>query len=217
VNLVGSMIRQEFHRELDDIKGKVVVLFALVREGVAAATDALLTGDRIRAEELVSADERLDALDTEIEAMAERLLLTQAPMASEYHFLVTAMRIVPELERSGDLVEHIAQRAGRGIGPQLTPTMRGIVQQLGDKVGALWQVAATAFERRDPSVHDELEAADADVNTLARQLWADTATSDLPSETKMELALIARFYERLGDHACHITARIRPVAGQTSR
>ncbi len=217
MRLVGRLIRQEFHRELDDIQGKVVVLFALVREGVAAATDALLTSDRLRADELVAADQRLDSLDSEIEAIVERLLLTQAPMASEYHFLVTAMRIVPELERSGDLVEHIAQRVGRGIGSQLSPTMRGIIQQLGDKVGALWHVAAGAFERRDPSVHGDLETADLEVNALARQLWTDTAASDLPSETKMELALIARFYERLGDHACHITARIRAVAGQTSR
>ena len=214
---MASYIRQEFHRELDDIKGKVVVLFALVREGIAAATDALLTSDRIRADALVSADERLDSLDTEIEAVVERLLLTQAPMASEYHFLVTAMRIVPELERSGDLVEHIAQRVGRGIGSQLPPILRGIVQELGDKVGALWQEAADAFERQDPSVYDDLRAADRAVNALAHQLWSGTVASDLPSETKMELALIARFYERLGDHACHITARIRPVAGRAVR
>lgn len=210
-------VRKGFTSALDSIDERVNRMFALVSESLVAATEAFLAADREVARSVATRDADIDDLEKEIEAIVERTLLFEAPVASDFHRLVTALRIVPELERSGDLVEHIAQRAGRGIGSQLPPTLRGIVQQLGDKVGILWQVAADAFERRDPSVHDDLATADLEVNALARRLWADTVTADLTSETKMELALIARFYERLGDHACHITARIRPVAGQTSR
>ena len=69
-----------------------------------------------------------------------------------------------------------------------------------------------AFERRDPSVHDDLRAADRMVNSLAHQLWTGTVAADLPSETKMELALIARFYERLGDHAVNVAGQVRYLA-----
>jgi phosphate transport system protein len=206
---VVAPVRQEFHRQLDEIRRKVLVLFALVREGVPLATDALLSGDRHSAERLVAADQRMDELDLEIEGLVERLLLTQSPMASEYHFLVTALRIVPELERCGDLVCHIASRAARGVGGEFPPVIRGTVQHLSDEVGHLWQLAVDAFDRTDGEAHEELIRRDTAVDDLARRLWNDTVEAGLPAPITMELALIARFYERLGDHACHITARLR--------
>jgi phosphate transport system protein len=153
-------------------------------------------------------DELIDALEHDVEEIVERNLLFQAPVASEFHHLIAALRIVPELERSGDLAEHIATRAARGLGTQLTPAVRGLVEQLGQSAVAIWQAAADAYDAPDPGAADRLESMDDEIDDLHERLWTELAGSDLPNEVVMEMALVARFYERLGDHATHITARL---------
>src|SRR5439155_14628604 len=105
---VPDELRVEFHRELEKIDRQVLGLFALVGECVAGATDALLTGDRDAAKVLVERHALIDRAYLDIEEVVQRLLVLQSPVASELRFLLTAFRIVPELERSADLSEHIA-------------------------------------------------------------------------------------------------------------
>ena len=180
----------------------------MVSEGLAGATDAFLGGDTDQARKVIDADADIDALELQIEQAIERTMLIQAPVAGDFHRLVCALRIVPELERSGDLAEHIASRAARGLGNQLPAAVRGLVQELGDKVVGMWRMAADAFADGDSSVGPRLEALDDEVNALHQRLWDELARSDIPTEVAMEMALVARFYERLGDHADHIAARL---------
>ena len=70
-------------------------------------------------------------LEVELEQVVERELLLQAPVAGDLRYLVSVLRVVPELERSGDLAEHIAKRAGTGLAGRLTPAVRGMVEQMG--------------------------------------------------------------------------------------
>jgi phosphate transport system protein len=198
-----------FHRELEIIDAQVVRLYAMVTENLAAATDSFLSGDREQAREIANADELIDAIEAEVEQVAVRALLMQAPVASEFHHLISVLRIVPELERSGDLAHHIASRASRGLGANLPPAVRGIVDQLGERVVAMWREAADAYAERDQDAADRLDALDDEVDALAERLWAVLIEQQVPTETAMEMALIGRFYERLGDHAMHITARLR--------
>ena len=108
-------LRIGYHRELDSIDQKVLRLFALVSEGVAAANEALL-GDDADALAAVRAGERtIDALMLELEADIERLMLLQAPVAGELRYALALIRIVPELERSGDLAVHIGARIAQAV------------------------------------------------------------------------------------------------------
>src|SRR5436190_7391980 len=124
-------LRVGFHRELDKIDAQVLQLFALVVEGLAGATDALLSGDRESARALVARDRIIDTIYVEIEDLVQSLFALQSPMADDLRFLLSVLRIVPELERCGDLTEHIAQRAAQGLTPELTPRIRGQVEQMG--------------------------------------------------------------------------------------
>ncbi|MGH9290890.1 MAG: phosphate signaling complex PhoU family protein, partial [Acidimicrobiales bacterium] len=117
----GRELRKRFHQELDDIDASVIRLFALVTEGVAAASESLLASDTEMARRLADRDALVDQLEADLEQVAERELVTQAPMARDMRYLVSVLRIVPELERSGDLAEHIAQRAATGLALRLTP------------------------------------------------------------------------------------------------
>ena len=201
-------VRKAFHEELADIDDKIRQLFALVAEMLAAATDSFLAGDRSAAREVAGRDELIDALEREVEEVVERNLLFQAPVASEFHHLIAALRIVPELERSGDLAEHIASRAARGLGMELTPVVRGLVEQLGQASVSIWKAAAHCYDAPEPGAADRLEVMDDEIDDLHERLWAALAESELPNNVAMEMALVARFYERLGDHATHITARL---------
>src|SRR5207237_1981533 len=127
-------------------------LFALVSEGVAAATDAFLSGDREAANSLVDSDKVIDELYCDVEELVQRQFALQSPMARDMRFLLSVLRIVPELERSGDLAEHIAARAARGLSSALTPRIRGLVEQMGKAGTELWREAGGAYVDRHGGV-----------------------------------------------------------------
>jgi phosphate transport system protein len=91
--------RQEFQRELQAIEGKVIELFAMVAEDLPGATEALLTGNVELVQALAEREKVIDALYPEIEELANREIALQAPVASDLRFLLSVLRIVPELER----------------------------------------------------------------------------------------------------------------------
>jgi phosphate transport system protein len=205
-------LRVAFHEALNEIERKVMQLFAMVRESLSAATDTFLAGDRALAREVVDRDQLIDELDADIQQLVERNLLRQAPVADELRFLLTVLRIVPELERSGDLAEHIASRAAEGIGNELSPKLRGIVQQMGTISSDMWRAAADAFIDRDPGAAERLNDIDEPLNALKRELYDRLSSGEVGFSTAVEMALVGRFYERLGDHAKHIAKHIRYLA-----
>ncbi|MSO86537.1 MAG: hypothetical protein EXQ71_03325 [Acidimicrobiia bacterium] len=201
-------LRVGFHRDLDVIDQKVVRLFALVTEALAAANEALL-GDNTDALATVRAGEKMiDGLMLEIEGDIERLLLLQSPMAGDLRYALAIIRIVPELERSGDLAEHIAKRAGTGLVAQLSPAARGMLERMGTVAIELWRMAAEGFIQRDPTAGERLEAADDEVDELHTRLTAELLAGGVAGSAAADATLVARFYERLGDHAVHIAVRV---------
>lgn len=208
-------LRRRFHQQLDDIDARVIRLFALVTEGVAAASESLLAGDTDMARELTGRDALVDQLEADLEQVAERELLMEAPMARDMRYLVSVLRIVPELERSGDLAEHIAQRAATGLALRLTPTVRGLLEQLGTTCVEMWQGAADAWAERDAEAAGRLDATDDQIDNLHDQLVEELGKADIALPDALQTTLVGRFYERLGDHAVHIAERIRYMATGT--
>jgi phosphate transport system protein len=102
--------RQAFQHELEAIETQVVDLFAMVAEDLPRATNALLSGNSEVVRGLAERDQVIDALYPKIEDLADRELVLQAPVASDLRFLVSVLRVVPEIERSHDLVVNIARR-----------------------------------------------------------------------------------------------------------
>ena len=205
-------LRKRFHHQLDDIDARVIRLFALVTEGVAAASESLLAGDVEMARQLASRDSLVDQLEVDLEQLAERELLMQAPMARDMRYLVSVLRVVPELERSGDLAEHIAQRAATGLALRLTPTVRGLLEQMGSTCVEMWRAAADSWAERDPEAAERLDTADDRIDSLHDQLVEELGMADIALPDALQTTLLGRFYERLGDHAVHIAERIRYLA-----
>lgn len=201
-------LRVGYHRELDLIDQKVVRLFALVSEAVAAANEALMGDDLDALATVRTGEATIDELMAELETDIERLLLLQAPVAGELRYALTLIRIVPELERSGDLAEHIAKRAGTRLAAELTPAARGMLERMGEVATELWRAAADAFADRDAAAAEALEAADDELDDLHKALTTELLSGAVGTTLAADATLVGRFYERLGDHAVHIAVRV---------
>jgi phosphate transport system protein len=209
--------RQEFDNELEAIEGKVIELFAMVAEGLPVATQALVNGNDEAYPLLAARDAAIDALYLEVEGLANREILLQAPVASDLRFLLSVLRIVPELERSHDLVVHIAAAASHSLGNELTPRATGLVERMGDLASQMWRTAADAWYQRDRAAVDALAEQDDDMDELHSSLTAELAAGQMAVPVAMEMALVARDYERLGAHAVNIARRVVYLAGSAPR
>ena len=184
-------------------------LFAMISEGLAGATDAFLSEDRARARALVAGDQAVDSLQADIEALINAELdAPDAPTATTIRGLVAVLIIVLELERSGDLVEHIALRTAQGMAAGLTPRARGLIQQMGDEGVQMWRQAAAAFAARDPFAAERLRSVDDRLDDLHVSLGTELAQCVISVPVAIEMGLVARFLERLGDHAVNVARRI---------
>jgi phosphate transport system protein len=205
--------RQDFQRELDAIEARVIELFGMLAEDLARATDALLTGNNEVVKLLAERDKTIAGLYPELEALASRAILMQAPVASDLRFLLTVLRIVPELERSHSLVEHIARRADHFLANDLSPRTRGLAERMGALAADMWRQAIDGWYRRDASVADAVAERDEEMDELYSSLFGELASGTMALPVTMEMTLVARFYERLGDHAVNVASRIIYLAG----
>jgi phosphate transport system protein len=205
--------RQEFQRDLEAIEAKVIELFAMVAEDLPGATEALLSGSNEVIQVLLEREKVIDALYPEIEELVNRVIVLQAPVASDLRFLLSVLRIVPELERSHDLVVQIASRANHILGEDLSPRTRGIIERMGKLASEMWRQAVDSWYQRDRSVALTLDARDDEMDELHASLIAELASGGMTLPVTMEMTLVARFYERLGDHAVNIARRVAYLAG----
>lgn len=201
--------RKQFNEQLAEIDAKVIRLFALVTEGIAAATDALLADDPSAAQAMADRDTAVDELEADLEDLTVKEIVRQAPVAGDMRYLVSVLRVVPELERSGDLAEHVAQRAVRGLAPRLTPALRGILEEMGSTAVEMWRAAADAWAERDEEAARRVDTTDDRMDDLHERLVAELLGAEVDMPDAVQTALVGRFYERLGDHAVHITERVR--------
>jgi phosphate transport system protein len=205
--------RQEFERALEAIEGKVIELFAMVAEDLPGATSALLTGSNEMLSVLAERERLIDALYPEIEELVNQEILLQAPVASDLRFLLSVLRIVPELERSHDLVVQIASRANHILGEDLSPRCRGLIDRMGNTASGMWRQAVDSWYQRDRSAAAALESRDDEMDELHASLIAELASGRMALPVTMEMTLVARCYERLGDHAVNIARRVAYLAG----
>ncbi len=205
--------RQEFQRELEAIEAKVIELFAMVAEDLPGATRALLTGNNEVLRVLNEREQVIDALYPEIEELVNREILLQAPVASDLRFLLSVLRIVPELERSHDLVVQIASRANHLLGDDLSPRSRGLVERMGTLTSEMWRQAVDSWYQRDRSAAVTLKERDDEMDELHASLIAELASGRMALPVTMEMTLVARFYERLAAHAVNIARRVAYLAG----
>jgi phosphate transport system protein len=191
--------------EIDRIFAQV---FALVGEGIAGATHALLAGDRDAAKELVMRDEVVDKLIGQISTNVQRQLVYGETSVAERREYVAILRMLPDMERNGDLAEHIARRAARGLGAEMSARSRGLIERMGEVAATIWRETADAFAERSAEAATSIDDLDDELDDLHVSLTAEVVAGTMPLPVAIELAMVARFYERFGDHAVNLARRM---------
>jgi phosphate transport system protein len=190
---------------------RIAQLFALVTEALAGATHTLLTADVGGASAIVAADLAVDELTNDLVSLVWEEIESYAGDLAELRWLVTVLLILPELERSADLAEHIAQRAVSGLGTEMSPVSRGLVQRMSEVALEMWAAASDAFVDRARG-GAALDNADEELDVLRDRLIAEVAVAGMSPTVSGQVVLLARFYERLGDHAVNLARRIDTFA-----
>ncbi len=202
-----------FHEDLDSIRGMLVTLAAHVTEAIPRATEALVENNLELAQNVIAGDDVLDLLSVQIEERCYSLIALQGPMGSDMRRIVTAMKINGEYERSGDLAVNICKGVRRSYGMALTPTLRGLITSMSEEAVRLTRLSIDAYAEG----HVGLAAALGDIDDRLDDLQSDfieaifaaAASGELSIQETVQLALIARYYERIGDHAVNIGERVQ--------
>lgn len=189
------------------VEQPILRLFGFVREALGRATYALLNGDTELAQAVIDGDQEIDEATADLELDVWSRIEAGDHASSDLRALVGILLILPELERSADLAEHIAHRALSNIGAEMTPVARGIVQRMSEVAAEMWQLVAASY-----SVHNaralELAEEDEELDILHDRLTAEIAKGEMPTKVTAQVTLISRFYERIGDHAVNLSRRI---------
>lgn len=202
-----------FHEDLDRIQADIVHLAAMVTERIPRGTEVLLTSDLAEAQQLIEDDDELDLLSLEIEEHCYSVLTLQQPVATDLRSLVTALRLVSEIERSGDLMVNVAKAARRIYDAELDPRLKGLIERMGEVSARLFKLAIDAYAERNAGLASALDDMDDELDALHREFIAAIFESQhgggIALQPAVQLALVGRYYERIGDHAVNIGNRVQ--------
>jgi len=204
--------RSTFHQQLDDVQRDLVRLAARVTECIARGTEVLLALDLAAAQALIDGDDEIDVLSLDIEERCFMLLARQQPMASDMRAVVTAIRLTSEIERSGDLMVNVAKAARRLYGSTIPVPLRGLLTAMAVEAVRLYGLAMDAYAEGDASKAAAIDDMDDRLDQLHRDYIE--AILELHSDVQevqmaVQLALVGRYYERIGDHAVNIGERVQ--------
>ncbi len=202
--------RRTYHQQLEVLREKLLEMASVVRENIERCTRAFVGGELDVLDSIVADDSEVDAIAAEIESGVYKILATQQPMASDLRFLVSLLRIVHEVERTGDLLVNIA-KAGKQIYPhEIAKSLRGTIVSMGKQAQTMFSQAIAAFEKLDVKKAAALEQMDDVIDDFLRDLLRDIVkASDEEIEVSIRVALVGRFYERIADHSVNIGERVR--------
>ncbi len=208
-------LRTSFHSQLDDLRDRIASLAALVTENIPRATEILLSQDLEGAEYVIRADDEMDSRALLLEEECYEVLALQSPVASDLRRVVAALRIIADVERSADLAVNICKAARRIYGQRLDPRLRGIIQKMGDQAQQLFKEATEAYLNDDAIRAAALADMDGYLDLLQREfvqaIFQSHSEGTIDLQVAVQLAVVARFYERIGDHAVNIGERVRYV------
>ncbi|MGY1721632.1 phosphate signaling complex protein PhoU [Blastococcus sp. SYSU DS0533] len=204
-------MRDSYHEELDDINTCLVEMANSVGSQMSTATTALLDADVALADLVIAGDDQIDATRESIEQRTFTLLARQQPVAGDLRTITTAMRIVADLERMGDLAAHIAKVARMRFPDHAVPQeVRPAFLEAGNVAELLITKTATVIAKRDVEAAQELETDDDAMDQIHRGLFRQLLSEDWPHgiESAIDITLLGRYYERFADHAVSVARRV---------
>jgi phosphate transport system protein len=208
---MGEALERHFDEELVALKEKIVLMGARSEELVRRSIIALYRRDRVMAEQVIADDRAIDEMELDVEQHCIDLLALRQPMAVDLRFLTAALKISNDLERVGDHGVNIAGNVIR-LASQTAAQMPDQFQLLAEVSTGLLRDTLDAFARKDAVTAMSLVRRDDKVDELNRQVFKQLVAlmnQDPDSiSTCMELVMVARNLERVGDLATNIAEEV---------
>ena len=200
-------VTRHFEEELEVLQQRLLSMGGLAEDRMGDSVKAVTQRDPALVERLLVGDEPINALHIEIDDRCFKLLALHQPMAADLRAIVAPVKINTDLERVGDLAVNIAEAAKRYLQhPPVKPLID--IPRMGDIAQRMLRDALDAFVRRDTQLAEAVLAADDTLDALKTQIFRELLTFMLsePStiEPSLDLILISRHLERIGDHATNI-------------
>ncbi|CAN5793877.1 phosphate signaling complex protein PhoU [soil metagenome] len=200
--------RPRLHSQLEELDRQLIEMMRAVAERVGPTTDAFLEADTHAASSLIDADKLLTHDCTELEEAGYLLLATQSPVASDLRRIIAVQRSVNDVQRTGNLLTHVAESLSWVHPPSLPRELRDTIRQLGTVAGDMLQHAADAWVNHDALAAEDLERQDDEADLLQKMVLSELYTGSQTIEESVSLGLIARYYERAADHAVEIARHL---------
>ncbi len=198
---------RHFQEELGILQERLLAMGGFAEERVREAVLGLSTRDVAAVDRVLDGDEPINELHIEIDDRSFKLLALHQPMAADLRAIVAAVKINTDLERVGDLAVNIAEAAKRYL---LHAPVKPLIDipRMGTIAQRMLRDALDAFVRRDTTLAEAVLAADDELDGLKSQIFRELLTYMMQDTAKIEpaldLILVSRHLERIGDHATNI-------------
>ncbi|MFC3490881.1 phosphate signaling complex protein PhoU [Glycomyces rhizosphaerae] len=194
---------------LNELNELLVEMARRVGDAVEQASAALLETDTASAEAVVSADDQVNALQFQVDDRIVELMTQYDPVATDLRFVLGAVRISVDLERMGDLAKHVAKSVLlRAPVPVIPDSLRADFAAMGAAAVQISQKLVTVLEEQDHLQATQMGLDDDELDAIQERIHAQLPTLGYGPQTAVDVALLARFFERFGDHAVRISHQV---------
>src|SRR5687767_10668719 len=200
-------VGRHFQEELEQLKTRLLEMGGLAEDRVRAAVETLVSRDASRVQRILTGDGPINQLHIEIDNRCFTMLALHQPMAVDLRAIVSAVKINTDLERVGDLAVNIAEAVGRYL---KHPPVKELIDipRMATIAQSMLRDALDAYVRRDMGMAEAVLNEDDALDALKTQVFRELLTYMLSDPSKIEpaldLILISRHLERIGDHATNV-------------
>ncbi|HUX12773.1 MAG TPA: phosphate signaling complex protein PhoU [Spirochaetia bacterium] len=200
-------LRQHFSANMSQLYQNILRMGTMVEEALKKSLVAISNHDMELARQVIDEDIRIDEMQARIEDQCALLIATESPVASDLREIITAVKIVSNIERIGDHARHIARAVDKLKSPALLATVPKFRKLAELGIGMIHD-AVTAFVEQDADRAREVADRDDLIDDLHAELYREIVAIMTHDGTLVEegitMTLLARFMERLGDHVTNI-------------
>ena len=204
-----------FDEDITRLRGLIAEMGGMAELAVQKSIDSLVKGDDALADEVIADDKKLDALESEVDRLAVRVIALRAPMADDLREVIAALKIAGVVERIGDYSKAIA-KASRQIENRKKFGPLTLVPAMGEIAAEMVHDAMTAYAARDAVLAREVIATDEKVDnfyeSLFRNLVSHMVENPSTISSAAQLLFVARNIERIGDHATNVAEMVHYAA-----
>ena len=208
-NKVGHHISQQFDRELEDIRNKVLIMGGLVEQQIELAMKSFSSGDMDLAEQVIKQDDQVNTMELTIDQECIQIIALRQPTAIDLRLLISVIKILTEIERVGDQAKRIAQMAIHLATDSVHTDAYYELHHIGGMIRGMLHQALDAFARMNvdavSAIAEEDENVDREYKGIVRQLVTKMMEDPRNITRSLDVLWAARALERIGDHSCNIS------------